>query len=102
MDMPVDETTRNATRLDRLEQQVIEIKVKQENHDTRISVVENTLNTISSNTTWILRIIIGLIVVGVIGMAFNFNRIQPQPKVEEGATAWEDSRSSQLTNSFTD
>jgi hypothetical protein len=74
----IDEATRNATRLDRIESDLVAIKIKVENHDTRIGVVEKTLDTISSNTTWILRIIIGVIVVGMIGVAFNFDKLGGQ------------------------
>lgn len=71
----VDELGRVMIRVDKLEQQQQLMLIKQEVQDTKIGAIEKNMDTIQSNTTWILRLIIGFFVLGVLGIAFNFDKL---------------------------
>ncbi|AHA73847.1 hypothetical protein P4G85_28815 [Bacillus cereus] len=65
-------------KVDSLKEEQKEIRRDNRNLDTRITINEKDISTINEqlgkihlNTTWILRIVIGTIVTGVLGVLFK-------------------------------
>jgi chromosome segregation ATPase len=61
-------------RVDRLEDEVIVLKTEMSDVKTRLAVAESnikdikeTLSSIKSNTTWIIRLVLGAIVMAILG-----------------------------------
>lgn len=65
-------------RVDRLEDEVIVLKTEMSDVKTRLAVAESnikdikeTLTSIKSNTTWIIRLVIGAMVLAVLGFVIQ-------------------------------
>jgi hypothetical protein len=65
-------------RVDRLEDEVIVLKTEMSDVKTRLAVAESnikdikeTLSSIKNNTTWIIRLIVGAIILAVLGLVIT-------------------------------
>lgn len=58
-------------RVSKLENDMVDVKMRLAIAETNIKEIYKTLDKISNNTTWILRIIVGAIVGVLLGFAFK-------------------------------
>lgn len=59
------------TRIDRLEERMTNVETRLAVAESNIKDIKEDISSIKSNTTWILRLIIGAIIMALLGLIMN-------------------------------
>ncbi|MBM7717227.1 hypothetical protein JOC94_004252 [Bacillus thermophilus] len=59
------------TRIDRLEERMTNVETRLAVAESNIKDIKEDISSIKSNTTWILRLIIGVIIMALLGLIMN-------------------------------